>query len=275
MEKTSQIEDYLYLGGWWSATRTKAYGIKVILSILDSPIPDECRKDGIEYLSVIADDDESVDLLTHFPQTNQWISQCVESKRPILVHCMAGMSRSPTIVCAYVMQKYKKSTKEAIEWVRKKRSIIDPNEGFETQLELYHQMGYTLDAKNRNFRNFLFMSYLGTHNQSHSVRKYLELMTIARDLTGDVPLGRQYSCVKCSTPAFHEINIIRNDRLFVEHDCDDMYIEPMEWMLEEIEGMAPDKKEGTTTHRQCMTKVHIGLRVSMIFGSSMSCASET
>ncbi|KAL1612393.1 tyrosine protein phosphatase yvh1 [Paraconiothyrium brasiliense] len=51
-----------------------------------------------------------------------------------------GKSRSATCVIAYLMQKHHISVSEALSQVRQARSIVEPNEGFMKQLELYGQM---------------------------------------------------------------------------------------------------------------------------------------
>jgi dual specificity phosphatase 12 len=48
------------------------------------------------------------------------------------------MSRSATIVGAYVMKKYRLSYDATLQRLKSKRSIVCPNEGFERQLRLYH-----------------------------------------------------------------------------------------------------------------------------------------
>lgn len=57
----------------------------------------------------------------------------------ILVHCAAGVSRSSTVVCAYLMKSKQMSAKDAVLHVHKKRSCICPNSGFMGQLFLYEQ----------------------------------------------------------------------------------------------------------------------------------------
>ena len=52
----------------------------------------------------------------------------------ILVHCAAGVSRSATIVIAYMMYAFKMSLMEAYNYVKEKRAIIAPNFHFMGQL---------------------------------------------------------------------------------------------------------------------------------------------
>ena len=52
----------------------------------------------------------------------------------VLIHCSAGISRSPTLVLAYMMKKHRLSFDEAFEKMRKLRSIVDPNVSFIFQL---------------------------------------------------------------------------------------------------------------------------------------------
>ena len=63
-----------------------------------------------------------------------------EAKRnnsKVLVHCQAGVSRSPTIVIAYLMRQFGISTNDAFNKVREKRPIISPNIVFMSQLMDY------------------------------------------------------------------------------------------------------------------------------------------
>lgn len=55
-------------------------------------------------------------------------------KENILVHCNAGVSRSPAIIIAYLMIVMKLSYDEAYDKVKAVRSCIRPNDGFVKQL---------------------------------------------------------------------------------------------------------------------------------------------
>jgi hypothetical protein len=54
--------------------------------------------------------------------------------------CAMGKSRSATVVIAYLMQKHNIGPSDALAHVRQARSIVEPNEGFWKQLELYSEM---------------------------------------------------------------------------------------------------------------------------------------
>ncbi|KAK8769414.1 hypothetical protein V5799_014121 [Amblyomma americanum] len=55
----------------------------------------------------------------------------------VLIHCLAGVSRSVTIAVAYVMSVTSLNWREALKAVRGARSIANPNFGFQKQLSEY------------------------------------------------------------------------------------------------------------------------------------------
>jgi dual specificity phosphatase 12 len=59
-----------------------------------------------------------------------------------------GKSRSATCCVAYLMQAFKISPAEALAQIRQSRPMVEPNEGFMQQLEIYHQMQMTSDVDN-------------------------------------------------------------------------------------------------------------------------------
>lgn len=52
----------------------------------------------------------------------------------VLVHCLAGVSRSVTVTVAYLMQKRHLSLNDAYDLVKRKKSNISPNFNFMGQL---------------------------------------------------------------------------------------------------------------------------------------------
>jgi len=56
-----------------------------------------------------------------------------------LVHCHAGVSRSTTVVVAYLMVRKRWPLQKALHFVKKKRYIVEPNFGFLEQLCQFEQ----------------------------------------------------------------------------------------------------------------------------------------
>lgn len=67
----------------------------------------------------------------------------------MLVHCYAGVSRSVTIVVAYIMKKYNWNVDEALNFVKEKRVVAKPNDGFMKQLKQFEEtLSLNLPQKN-------------------------------------------------------------------------------------------------------------------------------
>ena len=57
----------------------------------------------------------------------------------VLVHCQAGVSRSPTLVVAYLMALYGRPLMETFQLVKQRRQIVAPNFNFMGQLLEFEQ----------------------------------------------------------------------------------------------------------------------------------------
>lgn len=88
---------------------------------------------GIRFLGVEAFDHIAFRLYPYFDEASDFMQDALDSGGKVLVHCRAGISRSATLVCAFLMLKKCLSVQEAIRTVRKNRAII-PNDGFLQQL---------------------------------------------------------------------------------------------------------------------------------------------
>lgn len=62
------------------------------------------------------------------------VSLVQNATSPVLIHCWAGISRSVSVVCYYLMVTRGLSYNEALAFVRSKREIACPNSGFADQL---------------------------------------------------------------------------------------------------------------------------------------------
>ncbi|XP_032474562.1 dual specificity protein phosphatase 26 isoform X2 [Phocoena sinus] len=89
---------------------------------------------GIRYLGVEAHDSPAFDMSVHFQAAADFIHRALSQPGGrILVHCAVGVSRSATLVLAYLMLYHSLTLVEAIKKVKDHRGII-PNRGFLRQL---------------------------------------------------------------------------------------------------------------------------------------------
>ena len=66
-----------------------------------------------------------------------FVEEARTSDTRVLIHCHAGISRSPTIAIAYIMKHINMSALEAYAFVQRSRRIISPNLNFMGQLVEY------------------------------------------------------------------------------------------------------------------------------------------
>ena len=133
-----QITETIYLGNIDAAfnkKKLKQLGIKKVLTVM-SAFGNHYSPHEFIHKSIDVDDDFRTNIICHFKECILFI----EGKDKIFVHCAAGMSRSPTIVIAYIMWKRKLRLNEAIKFVKEKRSIISPNDNFMSQLKIFEEL---------------------------------------------------------------------------------------------------------------------------------------
>ena len=133
-----QITETIFLGNIDAAfnkKKLKQLGIKKVLTVM-SAFGNHYSPHEFIHKSIDVDDDFRTNIICHFKECIFFI----EGKDKIFVHCAAGMSRSPTIVIAYIMWKRKLRLNEAIKFVKEKRSIISPNDNFMNQLKIFEEL---------------------------------------------------------------------------------------------------------------------------------------
>ena len=144
-EYIDKITDKIYLGDIEGAndfnylTKEK---ITHILSLIDInlQIPSTI---GIEHKLIEIEDEENQNLIKHIKECFRYI----ENSKKIFIHCMCGISRSPSIVIAYLMWKTRCSLDDTYAFVLSRRIYIGPNDGFMEQLKFFDKL---LKEKNYN-----------------------------------------------------------------------------------------------------------------------------
>ncbi|PAA73938.1 hypothetical protein BOX15_Mlig002529g3, partial [Macrostomum lignano] len=97
----------------------------------------------IRTLRLDAEDSLRQDLTQHFTKAAQFIHEARAANGQVLVHCLMGISRSVTIVCAYLIALTGLSVDDVIAAVKTRRILADPNPNFLRQL---HRFGQSAQA---------------------------------------------------------------------------------------------------------------------------------
>lgn len=135
----AQITDYLYLSGARAVhyNRLLERGITCVVNVTvelpNLPIP------NVEYMKVPVDDTPYANLYNYFDVVADKIAEVRKRGGRILVHCIAGVSRSATLCIAYLMKHEGMSLRKAYLHVKARRPIAHPNHGFFKQLIDYER----------------------------------------------------------------------------------------------------------------------------------------
>ncbi|XP_041353965.1 uncharacterized protein LOC121371839 [Gigantopelta aegis] len=132
----TRILPFLYLGSQQDALSqeiTQINGINYILNVSITCTKPPFIQDG-HFLRIPVNDNYSEKLLPFFYQAFQFIDMVREANGCVMVHCLAGISRSPTLAIAYIMKHMNMSSDDAYRYVKEKRPTISPNFNFLGQL---------------------------------------------------------------------------------------------------------------------------------------------
>ncbi|XP_057677502.1 uncharacterized protein si:dkey-175m17.7 [Corythoichthys intestinalis] len=91
-------------------------------------------KSGLHYKRLPATDNSKQNLRQYFEEVFEFIEEAYQSGQGVLVHCQAGVSRSATIVIAYLMKHTLMTMTDAYKYVRSRRPVVSPNLNFMGQL---------------------------------------------------------------------------------------------------------------------------------------------
>ena len=155
----SQITPRLYLTDYRTARNSEKLqelGITHVISIVEfrPDLPEVIPQTQRLHLA-LSDTPES-NILEHLDATTAFITAALEENETNKVmvsnllgssmtysfinwqvHCMLGISRSSTVVCAYLIATANLSAEESIAHVQSLRSTVSPNIGFRQQLSEY------------------------------------------------------------------------------------------------------------------------------------------
>ena len=135
-----QISPGVWLGSYNAAknrfwlTRNNITHILTVASGLD-----DVPRSYFKTKTVQVEDLGSEDLYNHFEDCISFIEEALDSNGGVLVHCVAGVSRSATVVAAFLVAKEHLNSNDALIKVKERRPTINPNDGFVLQLTRFSE----------------------------------------------------------------------------------------------------------------------------------------
>ncbi|KAH9833166.1 uncharacterized protein C8Q71DRAFT_192483 [Rhodofomes roseus] len=154
MNPMNEVVPGLWIGDLASALNSEKLREHNIHSVLTAMrgrvrINETCNK-----LQINLDDTEDADVLSHLVAAIQFIEAELEKGRGVLVHCQAGLSRSATIVAAYLMYVQHIDYEAALDLIRGVRPNIQPNDGFLRQLAVFQEASYRVSRRDKATRMY-------------------------------------------------------------------------------------------------------------------------
>lgn len=137
----NQIIDNLWLGAISSSCNRQAlhdHKIEVIISAFLGSVA-EFPYD-FDYERAKLRDVEDEDILSHLETLLPIIHRNLMEGKGVLCFCQMGRSRSASIVAAYLIRYKKMTTDEALQFIKSKRTQVNPNKGYIEQLRIFESV---------------------------------------------------------------------------------------------------------------------------------------
>lgn len=135
-KECSKVAEHIYLGGDAVAKDRdilKKNGITHVLNCVGFVCPEYFKADFV-YRTLWLQDSPSEDITSILYDVFDYFEDVREGKGRVFVHCCQGVSRSTSLVIAYLMWREGQSFDDAFQYVKEARGIADPNMGFACQL---------------------------------------------------------------------------------------------------------------------------------------------
>ncbi|KAM0851976.1 hypothetical protein ACQ4PT_052049 [Festuca glaucescens] len=240
----------------------------------------------VTRMAVPLRDTEEENLLDHLEPCLDFIDQG-RKEGSVLVHCFAGVSRSATIITAYLMRTEQKSLEEALESLKEINESVCPNDGFLDQLKLFEEMGFKVDTSSPLYRRFRLKLLGQSYKIGEKIGNHVfeDDPGVARQPNPSQELSNKethktgYRCKKCRRIIAAEDNVIshtpgegnssfewqdkrKGGRTYnKEQDCSSLYVEPLKWMTPVEDGALEGK----------LLCIHCGARLGYFNWSGIQC----
>jgi len=125
----SRVRPGLFLGSMYDALDSALLEKEAIthaVNVTQAKLPD----DKISRLSISIDDDDEEDIFQHFEPVCSFVIQALSQGGHVLIHCEQGISRSATLVLAFLMQSEQRQATTTLAELKMIRPMACPNGAF-------------------------------------------------------------------------------------------------------------------------------------------------
>ncbi|XP_073132657.1 protein-tyrosine-phosphatase MKP1-like isoform X2 [Henckelia pumila] len=174
-KECSRILDHIYLGSDAVAKNREILrqnGITHVLNCVGFVCP-EYFKSELVYKTLWLHDCPSEDITSILYDVFDYFEDVREQGKRVLVHCCQGVSRSNSLVIAYLMWKEGMSFDDAFQHVKAARGVTNPNVGFACQLLQCQKRVHALPASPTSVLRMYRMAPHSPYDPLHLVPKLL------------------------------------------------------------------------------------------------------
>lgn len=143
----------LYLGSHQSAAQwSELEDAKIQLVVNctnDEEVPCFHADRGLKYLRIAVNDNESATILPYLDGAADAIASVLSQGGNVLVHCHQGISRSATVLAAFLIKHGGLTADDALQQIQSCRAVANPNLGFRHQLEDFQRRNDTAPGGRR------------------------------------------------------------------------------------------------------------------------------
>ncbi|KAL6749820.1 protein-tyrosine phosphatase-like protein [Haematococcus lacustris] len=153
-KQCSEVASGLFLSGDWVARNRELlhnHGITHVVNCVGF-VCQEYFKGELDYKTYFLQDTPAEDILCVLYDVFEYIDTALSSGGRVLVHCSQGVSRSASLVIAYLMWREKASYDDIFARVKAIRGVANPNIGFTCQLLQWQKRRNAPPARTRMYR---------------------------------------------------------------------------------------------------------------------------
>lgn len=150
----------------------------------------------------MASDSPDQNLTQYFTLCNDFIHAARLRDGNVLIHCLAGMSRSVTVAVAYIMSVTPLNWKEALKVVRAGRAVANPNSGFQRQLQDFENTKLA-EERRRLKERFPSLALVRQDEEQCAIMldSYEKLLSSRNICEGHCPMGQTCPTGLCRAPS--------------------------------------------------------------------------